>query len=365
MTLSLRLVSPGQIQHQLDQIWESLETKNTTRACLFNLIFCSQKSARAPYIQKIAEKVVQKFPARVIFVAIDEEAKGDFLKQKYRSSLSSQGEFDVACDYIQVKASGSFHDRVPFVVLPHLLPDLPVYLVWGEDPGKADPLYKELEQFANRLIFDSETATDMPHFATSLLERHNTSHCDIADLNWARMESWREMLSMAFYAKDHLDQIQKAQKITVTYNAQQTPFFCHTQIQAFYLQAWLACQLGWQFVGQQNNGTLFSYTTPAGAVDIALSKAQYSHLPPGLILSVDIETSEQGHYSFKRHLDVLNQITYVYSTPNACTLPSHYIFAQAELGHSLVKEICHRRTSEHFLNVMHLTKAMNGLTLCS
>lgn len=353
-----RPVAPADIQKELNRIWESLETTNIARACLFNLIFLTQKNQRAAYIQRIAQKVVEKFPSRVIFVSIDKTSKEDSLSTEVSIISSSKGQFDVACDYISINACGASHERVPFLILPHILPDLPVYLIWGEDPSKRDPLCYQLEQFANRLIFDSEFTDNLPRFASSLLEHHEKSHCDIADLNWARIESWREMLSMAFYSKENLNQIENSKKIEITYNAQETPFFCHTHIQAVYLKAWLAAQLQWKFqsVKKMQNALLFSYQGAKGPIEIALAKAQHSNLPPGLILSVEISTADKEHFCFKRHLEILHQITYQHSTAWQCQLPSHYVFTKAESGHSLVKEICHRGTSEHFVKVLNLVK---------
>ena len=60
--LTTEAVTPAAIQDKLNAIWESLETAQTTRASLFNLIFYSKKNARTPYVQKLAEKIVEKFP---------------------------------------------------------------------------------------------------------------------------------------------------------------------------------------------------------------------------------------------------------------------------------------------------------------
>lgn len=361
VTTTARSVSPADIQRELDRIWESLETKNVARACLFNLIFYTQKNHRSAYIQRLAQKVVEKFPARVIFVTVDKTTKDDFLKTEV--SILSSSQFDIACDYISIEAGGPSHERVPFLVLPHILPDLPVYLVWGEDPSKGDPMCYQLEQFANRLIFDSESTDNLSRFALSLLEHRAKTCADIADLNWARIESWREMLSTAFYSTDCLEQVQRSKKIEITYNAQETTFFCHTEIQAVYLQAWLACQLGWKFQKvQRDKGSLtFFYEGTSGPVEIALTTAQIAKLPPGLILSVEIATADEEHFSFKCDLEYLHQITYLHSTKSECSLPAHYIFTKAESGHSLVKEICHRGSSEHFLKVLNLVKTMDAL----
>ncbi len=364
--VSTRPVAPADIQNELNRIWESLETTNVARACLFNLIFYTEKGHRTPYIQRLAQKVVEKFPSRVIFVSVDKTTNADFLKTEVSILSSSKGEFDVACDYIQIEAAGTQLERVPFVVLPHILPDLPVYLLWAEDPSKNDPFNEQLTQLAGRLIFDSESTDNLAQFANSLLNRYTQSRCDVADLNWARIESWREMLSMAFYSEDNLEKIQQAKQINMVYNGQATPFFCHTEIQAVYLQAWLSCQLKWQFqdVRKKNGELVFSYKKESGPIEISLSSAHYANLPPGLILTVDVVTSADDHFKFNRSLEQMHQIAYQHSTLSQCDLPSYYIFTKAESGHSLVKEICHRGTSEHYLKVLNLVKNMDALGQC-
>lgn len=364
MTLSSHFVSPADIQSELNKIWESFETTTVTRACLFNLIFFTQKNHRTHYIERIAQKVVEKFPSRVIFVAVNKDATEDYLKTAVSIMPSSKGEFDVACDYIHIESAGAYHDRVPFVVLPHILPDLPVYLIWAEDPSKEDPLCHQLGKLANRLIFDSESTDLLSRFAGSALKYYEQS--DIADLNWARIEDWREMLSIAFYSQDRLKQIQAAKKITITYNSQESSFFCHTKIQATYLQAWLACQLQWQFVSirSENNALVFSYKGNSGPIEIVLAPVQKTNLPPGLILTLDVDTADQEHFSFVRSSDQLHHFTCQHSTQSQCDLPAHYIFSKAESGHSLVKEICHRGTSEHYLRVLNLLKNMDSHGLC-
>lgn len=366
MTLSSHFVAPSEIQSELNRMWESFDTTTVMRACLFNLVFYTSKNHRSPYIEGIAQKVIEKFPSRVIFVAVDKEAKEDYIKTAVSIMPSSKGEFDVACDYIHIETGGTFFNRIPFVILPHILPDLPVYLIWGEDPSQKDPLCLQLEQFTNRFIFDSESADHLPHFAQSALDHYEKSQTDIADLNWARIENWREMLSTIFYTEDKLKKIENSQKITIVYNSQQTSFFCHTKIQAIYLQAWLACQLGWQFerLQDQKNVLIFSYRGKLHPIEIVLSPVQETKLPPGLILSVDIQTTQKEHFSFIRHLEQWHQIRYQFSTTKECFLPSYFTFSKAELGHSLVKEICHRGTSEHYLRVLNLLKQMDTYGLC-
>jgi glucose-6-phosphate dehydrogenase assembly protein OpcA len=364
--IALHPVSTEDIQKELNRIWESLETKNVARASLFNLIFYTQKNHRSGYIHRLAQKIVEKFPSRVIFISIDKNATQDFLKTEVSILSSSKGEFDVACDYIQIETGGTHNQRIPFVILPHLLPDLPVYVLYAEDPSIEDQLCDKIGQLAGRMIFDSESTDHLPRFATSVLERHAKLHCDIADLNWGRIESWRDMLSMAFYSEDKLQQIQRAKQIQIVFNAQESTFFCHTHIQAVYLQGWLACQLRWEFQNYklENKSFRFTYKGEFGPIEISLSSAHHTKLPPGLILSVEVLTKEEELLKFDRNLEQMHQIRFEHSTCSQCDLPSYYIFTKAESGHSLVKEVCHRGTSEHFLKVLNLVKTMESITPC-
>ncbi len=366
MAPALHMVPPSAIQDKLNQIWESLETTNTTRACLFNLIFYTKKNYRAAYIQRLAQAVVEKFPARVIFVSLDETAGEDFLKTQVSILSSSKGEYDVACDFIQIDASGPSQVKVPFIVLPNVLPDLPVYLVIAEDPSHDDPLANQLKKFAHRLIFDSESTDNLSHFAASSLQQAADEQIDIADLNWARIESWREMLSAAFYSEDRMEHLNRVHSIQLTYNSHSSTYFCHTRIQALYLQAWLACQLKWDLnqVRKDKDVLCVDYKREKSPLEISLIPVSHAHLPPGLILTMELTTSEGTHFSFARDFELIHQITLSISTPQHCELPCKYIFAKAESGHSLVKEICHRGTSQHFINTLKLLKHMDGQDLC-
>lgn len=360
-----QLIAPGQIESELTRIWESLEGANKTRACLFNLIVYTEKNRRESYFHSVVQKVIEKFPSRVIFITADVEAKEGFLKTSVSVMSAGKGECDVACDLIQIEVSGEQQMRVPFLVLPHILPDLPVYLLWAEDPPHENPVTAQLEKLATRIIFDSESTTNLAQFAKTLLKHQESAHVDIADLNWARMESWRQLLSSSFYSAQALDQLKQAQKIQIKYNAHTTVSFSHTRIQAIYLQAWLACQLNWQLqtIRPDKDGLIFLYRSEKGSLEIALLSADYPKLAPGIIISLDMQTDHE-HFSFARDPEVPNHIAINFSSRDKCLLPTQFIFAKAESGQSLVKEICHKGTSSHYLKVLTFISKMEALTLC-
>jgi hypothetical protein len=74
------------------------------------------------------------------------------------------------------------------------------------------------------------------------------------------------------------------------------------------------------------------------------------------IIGIDILTKSGGHYLFVLTPSPPQKITMTYSTQELCEMPSQFLFPRGERGQSLVKEICHRGTSAHYLKVLELLK---------
>ena len=360
MTTS-NIVPPSQIQQKLDALWDAKDNKNKVKASLFNIIFFTKQSPREEYIRKIAYNLIEKFPARIFFISSEPASSETRLKTAVSMMTTEQGEFNITCDLIEISAQGEGEKQIPFTLLPHIIPDLPVFLVWAEDPGFDNPLFNELKGFATRLIFDSESAEDLCRFSQAITDIQQSTYCEIADLNWARLESWRDILSATFSTPEKLEQLQKTSSITITYNSQETPFFCHTKIQSLYLQAWLATCMNW--ISDKKHFALdlsrFLYDTKGQSIEVQLYGVKNEKLPPGMILSFELKTTTNDHYLFSRDLNLLNQISLIYSTPNECQLPIYFLTSKGESGQSLVKEICHKGTSLHFQKVLELISEWN------
>jgi len=354
--MTQHIVPAAAIETELSRIWESMEATNKMRACLFNLIIYTHKNPRSAYLKKVALRVVEKFPSRIIFISADTSPDKSYLQTSVSVITTGKGEVDIACDMIDIEVGGAQQERIPFVILPHIVPDLPVYLVWGEDPLKENPLTYQLDHFTTRIIFDSESASSLRQFAESVLYHKNHSECDVADLNWARLENWREALSSNFYTPERLDDLKEINSLNISYNAQGTEFFCHTPIQAIYLQGWLATRLGWELKKSKKEQDVFSLTYQRNSQEICvkLSPVYHTHLAPGSLCSFELSTTKGKHFSFTRDLEMPHQIKMIFSTLEICSIPFRFIFGKGEIGQSLVKEICHKGTSIHYLKLLEL-----------
>lgn len=356
------IVPPSQIEPELVRIWETLAKANKSRACLFNLIVFQRCSARTDYFRGIVQKVLDTFPCRVLFISHDDDPTKNYLKTAV-SIVAPAGEGAVACDHIDIGVAGSEWERVPSVILPHIVPDLPVYLLWTEDPVHSHPLFKPLAHLATRVIFDSESADSLLGFSEALLTLKEQGKLDIADLNWARLEGWRDLLSAIFETKERWADLRDLSEIKIVYNARETEFFCHLKIQAMYLLALFASRLNWKWISstkEAEGAFRFSFEQ---AIQARIEPVSWKDLGPA-ILSLELKTASQKHYVFTRNQQAPHQVAVQISSLERCELPSHFFFGKIAMGQSLVREIFLKGTSSFFLGVLHQLQSIDRERLC-
>ncbi len=362
-----QIIHPADIESELDRIWDSLQGSNKMRACLFNLIIYAKKCQRIGYLNQTAQKVIEKFPSRIIFVTYDDTCSSQDLRTSVSVMTADEGEFEIVCDLIEVEVCSKDHPRIPFVILPHILPDLPIYLVHADDPSFENPIAEKLEHLADRIIFDSEAACDLPAFANAVLSHNLRCGADVADLNWARIEGWRQLFANVFKSPEELERLKHADKISISFNSKETDYLCHTNIQSVYLQAWIAVQLGWilKKVTSKEKHLMFYYESEFGKIESVIIPDSSEEVSPGRPLLIEIETNQEYRYSFKRNLNFPHHVMIKKSSPEFCSLPTNYVLNKDVSGQSLVKEIFHKGTSLHYTRVLQLLSNIKNESLCN
>ena len=351
------IVDPERIEPELLKIWEGLGKANKTRASLFNLIVFNQLSPRTDYFRNIVQKVVEKFPCRTLFISQDPDTKQNYLKTAISVVFPNAEDKSIACDQIDIGVAGNDIAKVPFLILPHLLPDLPIYVLWTEDPSKQHALFTPLTRLATRIIFDSESADNLFNFSKTILALHKETSVDIGDLNWARTQGWRDLISFSFTDLKAINALQ------FVYNARENVFFCHLKIQAMYLLAWLSSRLQWTLEKADKN---LQFSLRAGTQKIAASIASttWEKLGSGTVISVQIETSAGKTFLAARIPERYHYVQILLASQESCELPYQYLLGQTATGQSLVKEICTRGTSAHYLDMLKELLILDKDKLC-
>jgi len=338
---------PSQIESKLNTIWEKSQGATKLRASLFNLIVYTHKNKRVDYMTVVIDKLLERFPSRVLFITVDDSSDEEIMKTGVALVPVGEG---VACDLITIELSRKTKERAPFLILPHLLTDLPIYLMWAADPEEDRPISSAIERFATKVIFDSESSGKIDCFAGALLAHHTAENLPISDLNWARVKPWRTMLSTVFSEKEKTPLLEHMKEIHIEYSK-------GSAIQALYLQGWIAIKLGWemQTTGHDEETLCIGYE----GVSVFLTPKESKDLPAGAILSVRLITAQEETCHFQRRQDNPGAVSFEMTTPEKCEIPLAFAMDKYESGQSLLQEIFNARTSNSFLSLLPLMKTLS------
>ncbi|MBI3900848.1 MAG: glucose-6-phosphate dehydrogenase assembly protein OpcA [Chlamydiia bacterium] len=352
---SQQLIAPSEIESELMLLWQKLAKENKTRASLFNLIVFHHLSPRTDYVRSTVQKIVSLFPCRILFITYDPHATTPYLKTAISVVTPMGRDSSIACDQIDIGVGAPASlEPVPSLLLPHLIPDLPIYLLWTEDPTQPHPLFTPLVSLATRAIFDSETTCDLVAFATTLLNLKKKQGIDIGDLNWARTEGWRDLIASLFSLSEKRKHLNQISVVRLIYNERPTASFCHLKIQSLYLLSWLSNRLKWSFQGV-NSSLYFQFDR----VDAKIEATTWEKLGSGTVIGVHLHTKEGYLFRAERIPSSYHQVKVEISTPEKCDLPYPFMMGKTATGQSLVKEICTQGTSEHYLEMLETLKILD------
>jgi glucose-6-phosphate dehydrogenase assembly protein OpcA len=351
----IKSIHPKEIESTLISLFEQEKKSNSIKASLFNLVIYTEGNGRDSYLKALTKSLIKKFPCRIIFIR-EYSNKKDLLNTCV-SALKPDGQGDgFFCELIEFEISKNYKERISFLVTPHVIADLPVYLLFAKDPSLGDtPTTLNLDKIATRIIFDSECMEHMSNFASYIKSLHYEEK-GIGDLNWARFSSWRKLLLKYYSNREKLKTLATATNITISYNSHANESFHHNKIQAIYMQGFLATKMNWEFnsiVCNQNSITV-SYKSNDSFHHIHLTPCEpIQTLPPGRIVSLLIHNQEEKT-SFIREKESLHLVKICYSTKDKCEMALLYPLEKEADGNSLTTEIYYRETSKDFLAVIEL-----------
>lgn len=362
----MNAIHPSQIESTLQSLQQREQDSNLIKASLFNLVIYTKEDDRETYFMDLCKSLIRKFPCRILFFKESSE-KSDFLETTVSALKPDGDDTGFFCEFIHFSISENIKCRIPYLLTPYLTADLPVYLLFGNDPSVNDCLSSlHINQAVDRIIFDSECVEHMTTFSsymTNLIDKQ----IDIGDLNWARFSPWRALFGKFFSTEEKVQTLQSCDTITIKYNTHATKSFFHNKIQASYLQAWIAQKLGWKFekVTSEKSSIYVSYksNTQIHKIEI-IGDAPQESLPPGRITEISIN-SKDNHAQFIRDKNSPHLVTTSFNTNQTCHLPLLYPLTKEGSGMSLQREIYFRGTDSDFANALNLLSNWQPGVICS
>lgn len=231
-----------------DQVGGGDDVEAITRACTLTLVVYAESREQVQRAERIIPRVSAHDPCRAIVVSADPSSDDAGLEAWISANcfLPGPGVPQVCCEQISIAARGGAIARVPGLVTPLLVSDLPVVVWWLADSPLDSPVFGRLVEGADRVIVDSSTFSDacagLARLSRASLGRHR--RIPLSDLNWARLTSWRNLVAQFFDSPAALPYAWSIESASVEY-ASGAGDSRLNRGQAALLVGWLASRLGW------------------------------------------------------------------------------------------------------------------------
>jgi glucose-6-phosphate dehydrogenase assembly protein OpcA len=250
------------IERELSALWQSAadqaeagHSAPVTRTCLVNLVVVANDRAGAALATRTIERLTGIYPNRAIVATVmpgeqtDDAPALDAWVQAH-CQLPAPGRPQVCGEQITIEARGKAAERIPGVVLPLLVPDVPVAIWLPHGEPALHPAVRKLADVANRVVVDSATFS-VPEQGLAAVAALLDVDTAVSDVAWGRLTVWRELVAQFFDApamRRHLVEIERVQ-IAVPASGETLD-----RSQALLLLGWLASRLGWQPAEQSATG---------------------------------------------------------------------------------------------------------------
>jgi glucose-6-phosphate dehydrogenase assembly protein OpcA len=312
-----RLNSFKDLEKELFKLYES--EGEACRASLFNVVVYSPTPKREAYIKEFVGKIVDRFPCRLIFInEIPEPGVTLTVDIDVKSHAS------VSCDYIEIKIGMDEAFKLPYLVLPHLLPDLPLYLLWGDNPLQENELYKTLSPHASRIIYDTIHVKNLTQFAARFLQHPDKK---LRDVNWTLISDWREVICRVIDSDEKKAALKEADRVKIIYQQE-------SSVQSRFLKGWMVQYLG---------------VNP----DIFTLMQQECHEAEGDIFGIEVTTPKGEFFAFYKRG---GQATVHLASKETCDLPLTYPLNAMKRGFTFWRELLFEKSSIEYLKVLEFIR---------
>lgn len=333
------------------------QEKNVQRACLFTLIVIATDLDKAARCQQLVQIISKKFPCKIIFVALNSFHSEKTLLINRSLMTTTNGGGPISCDLLTLEASFDEVAKIPFLLLPEIVPDLPTFLLTSEAPFDLPVAFNMLKEYINHAIFEINSIENYSSIAQSLL--NFCKQTNIIDLHWVRIQPWRMTLSRIFHSEKKSEALQNIARIEIRYIKRSFHHRLHTKTQAMLLQAWLASRLGWQTesVDVQGEKITISYKNKESSFILELLSTESHFLEEGMVSSIELTTLDEIHYLLAYEADDRHIVVHS-SSKDRCAIPYSFFVNTLQKGTTLPTELFQSKTSVHYMQVLqHLSDA--------
>ena len=239
-------INPEKILKELANLWIETaapasdnggESSGVLRACAMTMLVIADEQEDTTGIGETLAQLMKEHPSRAIVIRLRKSTEPCLESRVFAQCWKPFGSRQhICCEQIEITSSDASLPDVAAVVLPLVVADLPVIL-WCRS-GRVTELdgFRELEELAQKVIFDSASFPD-PDQALSKMLGAGLPGTRVADLAWGRLTASRELIAQTVNSEDMLQRVRHVDEVRIHARGPKP------NIPARYFAAWLANRL--------------------------------------------------------------------------------------------------------------------------
>jgi glucose-6-phosphate dehydrogenase assembly protein OpcA len=310
------------IERMLAELWKQAASHDETvgddavlRARAAGVMVYLNNDSLLSDTQQVISELASFHPCRALLMVGDRDAEERDIEMYVTAFCGSQkrsGSKNLCCEQITLIAHGPFVSELPSAAVPLLVPDLPVFLWWREEPGAEDKVFSQLCVAADRVVIDSADFQTPPSDflgVTQLFSRSGDEAIALSDINWARLTPWRASLANFYDVEDYRTELDRITDVKIHFVAE-TNKPSAVSSQALLIASWLASRLDWKFGGvvaeSSSQGPAFQFKNGDRVVTLSLNEAHRPEMKPGRLCEIELTASPAASFMVSRSEDGLH-----------------------------------------------------------
>ncbi len=298
MTLGEVLAELTRLQAQLARSEAtSAEEHSQARNCVMNLVAFASTEEEAEQVQEAAAHLSAHHPMRLVVLVLEPAHNISRLDAWIRSEAHELPDgMPIQCETVRLKVTGTAALEPVSLVEPLLVPDLPSYLWWHGTPPLAQASLRQVLDLVDALIVDS-SSFERPFISTIELAELARAHADrigLFDLQWGRLEPWRESVAQFFTPADRRPFLAGINGVGIDYVGEGRG----NRVGAALLTGWLAATLRWTLqraaAGQGGLVQSFFAAERGHPVEVSFRSIPAAGLREGEVAAIRVTAAAQG-----------------------------------------------------------------------
>jgi glucose-6-phosphate dehydrogenase assembly protein OpcA len=262
MRWAARATSVAGIERELSRIWSSpaaiaaradgAERRLAARTSVLNLVVVASSREIGEQAAATLALSTGRHPSRTLVLVSSDPDGPSWLSAEIRAyCMVPRADAPETCaEQVVISLGGEAGRRLPAIVAPLVVHDLPVTVWWPGNASLASPIAHSLISVADSLVVDGSRWGGDGLARLAALAALAGPELAVSDFAFMRQARWREALASTFDRPDLLPFLRFIRQISVAYSSSGGPGAeaATNLVKPLYQVAWLASRLGLRVV---------------------------------------------------------------------------------------------------------------------